>query len=128
MYPITSRVTYSTKAPDVVADVTRAPERRKCRSKLESMEAERPRVEVQSPTSIYSDGASPHYRMGSDSVDFAGEELVAATSIIYLIPIQIVSMQALHYITLSCIIPPLLALLADQGSLNYEGGSTSIGV
>jgi len=41
---------------------------------------------------------------------------------------QIVSMQTLHYLTLSLIIPPFLAAFADTTSLNYEGGAASVGM
>ncbi|KAF8159268.1 integral membrane protein S linking to the trans Golgi network-domain-containing protein [Crassisporium funariophilum] len=41
---------------------------------------------------------------------------------------QIVSMQTLHYLTLSIIIPPLLATFADPTSLAYEGGAANIGM
>lgn len=40
---------------------------------------------------------------------------------------QIVSMQTLHYLTLSIIIPPLLAVFAEEKSLTYEGGAANIG-
>lgn len=36
-------------------------------------------------------------------------------------------MQALHYLTLSVIIPPLLAAFAERSSLQYEGGAASVG-
>lgn len=36
-------------------------------------------------------------------------------------------MQALHYITLSFIIPPLLAAFAEPSSLRYEGGAANVG-
>jgi len=41
---------------------------------------------------------------------------------------QIVSMQTLHYLTLSIIIPPLLAIFAEPKSLAYEGGAANIGM
>jgi len=41
---------------------------------------------------------------------------------------QIVSMQTLHYLTLSLIVPPLLAAFADKTSLDYEGGAASVGM
>jgi len=41
---------------------------------------------------------------------------------------QIVSIQTLHYLTLSVLIPPLLAVFAYQRSLDYEGGATSVGM
>jgi hypothetical protein len=37
-------------------------------------------------------------------------------------------MQALHYLTLSILIPPLLSLLADPAALTYEGGASNVGV
>jgi hypothetical protein len=37
-------------------------------------------------------------------------------------------MQTLHYLTLSLIIPPLLAAFADTTSLDYEGGAASVGM
>ena len=40
---------------------------------------------------------------------------------------QIVSMQTLHYLTLSIIIPPLLAIFAEPKSLAYEGGAANVG-
>ena len=36
-------------------------------------------------------------------------------------------MQALHYLTLSFIIPPLLAAFAEPASLRYEGGAANVG-
>ncbi|KAJ7598828.1 integral membrane protein S linking to the trans Golgi network-domain-containing protein [Mycena floridula] len=41
---------------------------------------------------------------------------------------QIISMQTLHYLTLSLIIPPLLALFAEPTSLMHEGGAASVGM
>ncbi|TFK34031.1 integral membrane protein S linking to the trans Golgi network-domain-containing protein [Crucibulum laeve] len=41
---------------------------------------------------------------------------------------QIVSMQTLHYLTLSLLIPPLLSLFAEPVSLDYEGGAANIGM
>ncbi|KJA22835.1 hypothetical protein HYPSUDRAFT_66799 [Hypholoma sublateritium FD-334 SS-4] len=41
---------------------------------------------------------------------------------------QIFAMQALHYITLSFIIPPLLAAFAEPSSLRYEGGAANVGM
>jgi len=41
---------------------------------------------------------------------------------------QIVSMQTLHYLTLSILIPPLLSLFAEPNSLLYEGGASSVGM
>jgi len=41
---------------------------------------------------------------------------------------QIVSMQTLHYLTLSVLIPPLLTMFADSSSLLYEGGAASVGM
>ncbi|KAF9529015.1 integral membrane protein S linking to the trans Golgi network-domain-containing protein, partial [Crepidotus variabilis] len=41
---------------------------------------------------------------------------------------QIVSMQTLHYLTLSILIPPLLATFAEPNSLHYEGGAASVGM
>ncbi|KAF8815433.1 hypothetical protein BYT27DRAFT_7194437 [Phlegmacium glaucopus] len=41
---------------------------------------------------------------------------------------QIVSMQTLHYLTLSIIIPPLLAIFAESKSLAFEGGAANIGM
>jgi hypothetical protein len=41
--------------------------------------------------------------------------------------VQIVSMQTLHYLTLSILIPPLLDLFAEPNSLLYEGGAASVG-
>ena len=40
---------------------------------------------------------------------------------------QIVSIQTLHYLTLSLLIPPLLTLLAEPNELDYEGGAASVG-
>lgn len=36
-------------------------------------------------------------------------------------------MQTLHYLTLSIIIPPLLAIFAEAKSLVYEGGAANVG-
>lgn len=41
---------------------------------------------------------------------------------------EIVSMQSLHYLTLSVIVPPFLSFLAEPTSLDYEGGASSIGM
>ncbi|KAJ7493359.1 integral membrane protein S linking to the trans Golgi network-domain-containing protein [Mycena galericulata] len=41
---------------------------------------------------------------------------------------QIVSMQSLHYLTLSICVPPLLSLFAEPTSLNYEGGPANVGM
>ncbi|KAF7370925.1 hypothetical protein MSAN_00726400 [Mycena sanguinolenta] len=41
---------------------------------------------------------------------------------------QIVSMQSLHYLTLSICVPPLLNLFAEPTSLNYEGGAANVGM
>lgn len=39
---------------------------------------------------------------------------------------QIVALQALHYLFLSLVLPPLLSVFCTAPSLDYEGGSTSI--
>ncbi|KAF8638410.1 hypothetical protein AX17_002235 [Amanita inopinata Kibby_2008] len=41
---------------------------------------------------------------------------------------QIVSMQSLHYLTLSILVPPLLSAFAESASLNYEGGAANVGM
>ncbi|PFH50951.1 hypothetical protein AMATHDRAFT_60136 [Amanita thiersii Skay4041] len=41
---------------------------------------------------------------------------------------QIVSMQSLHYLTLSILVPPLLSIIAEPISLNYEGGAANVGM
>ncbi|KAF5379516.1 hypothetical protein D9615_006520 [Tricholomella constricta] len=41
---------------------------------------------------------------------------------------QIVSIQTLHYLTLSILVPPLLSFFAETTSLSYEGGAASIGM
>jgi hypothetical protein len=41
---------------------------------------------------------------------------------------QIVSVQTLHYVTLSILIPPLLSIFAEPNSLNYEGGAANVGM
>ncbi|KAI0794729.1 integral membrane protein S linking to the trans Golgi network-domain-containing protein [Fomes fomentarius] len=41
---------------------------------------------------------------------------------------QIVTMQTLHYLTLSLLIPPLLVMSAEPGSLEYEGGAANVGM
>lgn len=41
---------------------------------------------------------------------------------------QIISMQTLHYLTLSLLIPPLLAVFAEPTSLMYEGGAANVGM
>jgi len=41
---------------------------------------------------------------------------------------QIVSIQTLHYLTLSIIVPPLLAIFAETKSLAYEGGAANVGM
>ena len=35
---------------------------------------------------------------------------------------QIIALQALHYVTLSFLVPPLLVMLAEHGLLDYQGG------
>jgi len=37
-------------------------------------------------------------------------------------------MQTLHYLTLSLLVPPLLAIFAEPTSLMYEGGATNVGM
>lgn len=39
---------------------------------------------------------------------------------------QIITLQALHYLTLSLVLPALLSILSDHDLLEYEGGATSI--
>jgi hypothetical protein len=41
--------------------------------------------------------------------------------------VQIVSIQSLHYLTLSLLVPPLLSIFAQSTSLNYEGGAAYVG-
>ncbi|KAL5513431.1 hypothetical protein ACEPAH_3830 [Sanghuangporus vaninii] len=41
---------------------------------------------------------------------------------------QIVSLQALHYLTLSILIPPLLWAFAEPNALMYEGGPMNVGM
>lgn len=41
---------------------------------------------------------------------------------------QIVSLQTLHYLTLSVLIPPLLSIFAETGALVFEGGATNVGM
>ncbi|KZT21008.1 hypothetical protein NEOLEDRAFT_1158395 [Neolentinus lepideus HHB14362 ss-1] len=41
---------------------------------------------------------------------------------------QIVAMQTLHYLMLSLITPPLLALFAESNSLQFEGGAANVGM
>ena len=41
---------------------------------------------------------------------------------------QIISMQTLHYLTLSLLIPPLLAAFAEPTSLMHEGGAANVGM
>ncbi|EPQ27110.1 uncharacterized protein PFL1_05392 [Pseudozyma flocculosa PF-1] len=41
---------------------------------------------------------------------------------------QIISLQALHYLVLSVLIPPLLALFSSQTQLTFEGGPTQVGM
>ncbi|EJC99986.1 uncharacterized protein FOMMEDRAFT_112301 [Fomitiporia mediterranea MF3/22] len=45
-----------------------------------------------------------------------------------LIVSQIVSLQALHYLTLSLLIPPLLWVFAEPNALMYEGGAMNVGM
>lgn len=40
---------------------------------------------------------------------------------------QIVSLQSLHYLTLSFFVVPLLNIFAEPMSLAYEGGAASVG-
>jgi hypothetical protein len=40
---------------------------------------------------------------------------------------QIVALQSLHYLTLTLLVPPLLSLFAEPGSLEYEGGAFNVG-
>ncbi|GAA5839361.1 hypothetical protein JCM9279_005917 [Rhodotorula babjevae] len=39
---------------------------------------------------------------------------------------QIISLQALHYLVLSLVLPALLSILSNRDLLQYEGGATSI--
>ena len=41
---------------------------------------------------------------------------------------QIISLQALHYLVLSMMVSPLLALFAESSSLEYEGGAANVGM
>ncbi|KAG8221120.1 integral membrane protein S linking to the trans Golgi network-domain-containing protein, partial [Butyriboletus roseoflavus] len=41
---------------------------------------------------------------------------------------QIISLQTLHYLTLSLLIPPLLTVFAESTSLMYEGGAANVGM
>lgn len=41
---------------------------------------------------------------------------------------QIFSLQALHYLTLSLLIPPLLWVFAEPNALSYEGGPANVGM
>ncbi|KAL4062524.1 integral membrane protein S linking to the trans Golgi network-domain-containing protein [Scleroderma yunnanense] len=41
---------------------------------------------------------------------------------------QIISMQTLHYLTLSVLIPPLLVVFAEPAALLYEGGAANVGM
>ena len=45
-----------------------------------------------------------------------------------LLVLQIIAMQTLHYVTLSVLIPPLLIMFAESGSLEYEGGAANVGM
>ncbi|EIW59926.1 uncharacterized protein TRAVEDRAFT_122124 [Trametes versicolor FP-101664 SS1] len=45
-----------------------------------------------------------------------------------LIIAQIISLQTLHYVTLSLLIPPLLVMFAEPGPLEYEGGAANVGM
>ncbi|KAI8985639.1 integral membrane protein S linking to the trans Golgi network-domain-containing protein [Trametes punicea] len=45
-----------------------------------------------------------------------------------LIIAQIIALQTLHYVTLSVLIPPLLVMFAEPGSLEYEGGAANVGM
>ncbi|KAK7015144.1 hypothetical protein VNI00_019192 [Paramarasmius palmivorus] len=40
---------------------------------------------------------------------------------------QIISLQALHYLVLSLLIPPLLHIFADKDKLNWAGGASGVG-
>ncbi|PIL30279.1 hypothetical protein GSI_07459 [Ganoderma sinense ZZ0214-1] len=40
----------------------------------------------------------------------------------------IVALQTLHYLTLSFLIPPMLVIFAESGSLEYEGGAANVGM
>ena len=41
---------------------------------------------------------------------------------------QIIALQTLHYVALSLLVPPLLVMFADPGSLEYEGGAANVGM
>jgi protein SYS1 len=41
---------------------------------------------------------------------------------------QIISLQTLHYVTLALLVPPLLTLLGEPSSLEYEGGAANVGM
>ncbi|PIL30276.1 hypothetical protein GSI_07456 [Ganoderma sinense ZZ0214-1] len=40
----------------------------------------------------------------------------------------IIALQTLHYLTLSFLIPPMLVMFAESGSLEYEGGAANVGM
>lgn len=48
--------------------------------------------------------------------------------IIIIIPLQIVTLQALHYLALGILVPSLLSIFANPVSLTYEGGAANVGM
>jgi len=46
----------------------------------------------------------------------------------WLIVAQIITMQALHYLALCLLVPPLLNVFADANALAYEGGAANVGM
>ena len=48
--------------------------------------------------------------------------------IIIIIPPQIVTLQALHYLALGILVPSLLSIFANPVSLAYEGGAANVGM
>lgn len=65
-------------------------------------------------------GSCPHRIPGMLSTYFYNSQL--------LLVLQIIAMQTLHYVTLSVLIPPLLIMFAESGSLEYEGGAANVGM
>lgn len=66
--------------------------------------------------------------MGSSSDHCPGEHLYPLQSYGSLTYLQIISLQTLHYVTLSVLIPPLLVMFAEPGPLEYEGGAANVGM
>ena len=81
---------------------------------------------LQSLQNTYGTFKDDHIELGPCTTFIPGKSLFSGQKTV-LIVLQIVSMQILHYLTLSIIIPPLLAIFAEAKSLAYEGSAANVG-